>query len=193
MLDNEMDRAGERETSRERTNRPADVTGAVGDREVPLASHTTSDVINRWLDGETSEPIGLRGDAAKTVEFWRRIGEETDRRRRWQRELDRQDHARTTHLEEPKACGGGARVKKQMSPGGLGRGGRSIAVRRARREFPVMRKTEPPNPVPPGRRRKVPASASISGLDRSATMGAGGRASIREVLLRPGRGSSAGP
>lgn len=82
MLDNDMDRAGERETSRERTNRPADVTGAIGDREVPLASHATSDVINRWLDGETSEPLGLRGDAAKTVEFWRRIGEETDRRRR---------------------------------------------------------------------------------------------------------------
>jgi hypothetical protein len=81
MLDNDMDRAGERETSRERTNRPADVTG-VGDREVPLASHATSDVINRWLDGETTEPVGLRGDAARTVEFWRRIGEETDRRRR---------------------------------------------------------------------------------------------------------------
>jgi hypothetical protein len=82
MLDNDMDRAGERETSRERTNRPADATGAMGDREVPLASHATSDVINRWLDGETTEPIGLRGDAARTVEFWRRIGEETDRRRR---------------------------------------------------------------------------------------------------------------
>ena len=82
MLDNDMDRAGERETGRERTNRPADGTGAMGDREVPLASHTTSDVINRWLDGETTEPIGLRGDAARTVEFWRRIGEETDRRRR---------------------------------------------------------------------------------------------------------------
>lgn len=82
MLDNDMDRTGERETSRERPNRPADVSGAVGDREVPLASHATSDVINRWLDGETTEPIGLRGEAARTVEFWRRIGEETDRRRR---------------------------------------------------------------------------------------------------------------
>jgi hypothetical protein len=34
------------------------------------------------LDGDTNEPTGLRGDAARTVEFWRRIGEETDRRRR---------------------------------------------------------------------------------------------------------------
>jgi hypothetical protein len=39
-------------------------------------------VINRWLDGDTTEPTGLRGDAARTVEFWRRVGEETDRRRR---------------------------------------------------------------------------------------------------------------
>ncbi|MGH7713353.1 MAG: hypothetical protein ACREOG_18845 [Gemmatimonadaceae bacterium] len=82
MLDNDMDRAGERDLGRERANRPADATGAVGDREVPLTSHATSDVINRWLDGETTEPTGLRGDAARTVEFWRRIGEETDRRHR---------------------------------------------------------------------------------------------------------------
>ena len=82
MLDNDMDRGGERDLSRERPNRPADAPSGVGDREVPLNSHATSDVINRWLDGETTEPTGLRGDAARTVEFWRRIGEETDRRRR---------------------------------------------------------------------------------------------------------------
>ena len=80
MLDNDMDRGGE--VSRERTNRPADTAGARGDREVPLTSHTTSDVIHRWLDGETAEPAGLRGESAREVEFWRRIGEETDRRRR---------------------------------------------------------------------------------------------------------------
>ena len=76
-----MDR-GTPEVSRDRTNRPADTAGALGDREVPLTSHATSDVIHRWLDGETTEPAGLRGDSAKQVEFWRRIGEETDRRRR---------------------------------------------------------------------------------------------------------------
>ncbi|MGQ0643772.1 MAG: hypothetical protein ACT4P6_23735 [Gemmatimonadaceae bacterium] len=81
MLDNDMDR-GANEVSRERTNRPADTAGARGDREVPLTSHTTSDVIHRWLDGETTEPAGLRGESAREVEFWRRIGEETDRRRR---------------------------------------------------------------------------------------------------------------
>ncbi|MGQ0539439.1 MAG: hypothetical protein ACT4R6_10860 [Gemmatimonadaceae bacterium] len=88
MLDNEMDRTGERDIGRERTNRPADGSHGEGgdqglpDREVPLTSVTTADVINRWLDGEMTEPTGLRGDAARTVEFWRRIGEETDRRRR---------------------------------------------------------------------------------------------------------------
>jgi len=82
MLDNDMDRDSAREIERERPNRPAESAGAMGDREVPLNSHATSDVINRWLDGDTTEPTGLRGDAARTVEFWRRIGEETDRRRR---------------------------------------------------------------------------------------------------------------
>ena len=86
-----MDRAGEREVGRERTNRPADVPSGVGDREVPLNSHATTEVINRWLDGDTTEPTGLRGDAARTVEFWRRIGEETDRRRRMATPVHLQD------------------------------------------------------------------------------------------------------
>ncbi|MEO6443940.1 MAG: hypothetical protein ABIZ91_02765 [Gemmatimonadaceae bacterium] len=69
-------------TERERPLRPADELGPVSDREVPLAPITTPDVINRWLDGELPEPTGLRGDAARSVEFWRRLGEETDKRRR---------------------------------------------------------------------------------------------------------------
>lgn len=70
-------------TERERPLRPADDVGSVSDREVPLPGNTP-DVINRWLDGELPEPTGLRGDAARTVEFWRRLGEETDTRRRMQ-------------------------------------------------------------------------------------------------------------
>jgi hypothetical protein len=75
MLDNDMDRGGD--VSRERPNRPADseTTGTGPDREVPLNSHATAEVINRWLDGDTAEPTGLRGEAARSVEFWRRIGE----------------------------------------------------------------------------------------------------------------------
>jgi hypothetical protein len=39
-------------------------------------------VIHRWLDGDLPEPTGARGEAARAVEFWRRIGEETARRSR---------------------------------------------------------------------------------------------------------------
>ena len=80
MLDNNFEREGQSE--RERPIRPADDLGSLGDREVPLAPVATSDVINQWLDGELPEPVNLRGDAARSVEFWKRIGEETDRRRR---------------------------------------------------------------------------------------------------------------
>ncbi len=79
MTDFNIERGGRGD--RERPIRPADDLGAVGDREVPLASVATSDVINKWLDGEMPEPSNMRGDAARSVEFWRRIGEETTARR----------------------------------------------------------------------------------------------------------------
>ena len=60
--------------------KPAADLGALGDIEVPIAP-VASDVINKWLDGEMPEPTNLRGDAARSVEFWRRLGEETERRR----------------------------------------------------------------------------------------------------------------
>jgi hypothetical protein len=79
MLDNNFDRE---RSERERPMRPADDLGALGDREVPLTPATTdSDALHRWLDGEAPEPASVRGDAARSVEFWRRLGEETDRRR----------------------------------------------------------------------------------------------------------------
>ena len=80
MLDRHNERDGR--TERERPLRPAEEMGGQLDREVPLAPVATPDVINRWLDGELPEPTGLRGDAARSVEFWRRLGEETDKRRR---------------------------------------------------------------------------------------------------------------
>jgi hypothetical protein len=79
MADFNMERDGRSE--RERPIRPADDLGSLGDREVPLAPVATSEVINKWLDGEMPEPTNLRGDAARSVEFWRRIGEEAGRRR----------------------------------------------------------------------------------------------------------------
>jgi hypothetical protein len=75
---NEHEGRGERE----RPLRPSEEMGLHREREVPLAPVATPDVINRWLDGELPEPTGLRGDAARSVEFWRRLGEETDKRRR---------------------------------------------------------------------------------------------------------------
>jgi hypothetical protein len=81
MLDKHFDRDGRSE--RERPLRPANELGSLGDREVPLSpTSATTDVINRWLDGEIPEPTTLRGDAAKSVDFWKKVGEETDRRRR---------------------------------------------------------------------------------------------------------------
>lgn len=80
MLDNHPDR--DEMSERERPVRSSDDLGTASDREVPLAPAASTDVINRWLDGELPEPTGLRGDAARSVEFWRRMEEETDVRRR---------------------------------------------------------------------------------------------------------------
>ena len=80
MLDDSFERDRRDESPRERQHRTSE-SGPISDREVPLAPVATSDVINRWLDGELPEPTNVRGDAARSVEFWRRIGEETDRRR----------------------------------------------------------------------------------------------------------------
>jgi len=65
----------------DRPRRGPESNAPLADREVPLAGNTTTDLINRWLDGELPEPSSMRGDATRHIEFWRRIGEETDRRR----------------------------------------------------------------------------------------------------------------
>lgn len=78
MLDKKNERDGR--SDRERPIRPADDLASLGDREVPLAPAAT-DVVNRWLDGEIPEPANLRGDAARSVDFWKKMGEETERRR----------------------------------------------------------------------------------------------------------------
>ena len=82
MQDDLFDRDRHGEGSRELPDRPAEPQAPLADREVPLSPIAPSDVIHRWLDGELPEPTGVRGDAARSVEFWRRIGEETARRRR---------------------------------------------------------------------------------------------------------------
>lgn len=70
------------EAAREGGKQPGEASAPLADREVPLAPVATMDHIHRWLDGEGPEPTGLRGDQARSFEFWRRLDEETDRRRR---------------------------------------------------------------------------------------------------------------
>jgi hypothetical protein len=81
MLDDLNARDENGEPSRPRPERGASAFGPLADREVPLSPVAATDVVHRWLDGELPEPAGMRGDAARSVDFWRRIGEETDRRR----------------------------------------------------------------------------------------------------------------
>ena len=80
MLDDMFERDRRGDAARESDNRPGDAP--LADREVPLAPVATFDVIHRWLDGDGPEPMGVRGEAARSVEFWRRLDSETERRRR---------------------------------------------------------------------------------------------------------------
>lgn len=51
------------------------------DREVPLRSAETPEAIHAWLDGESVNEAQLRA-TGKEYTFWRRVEEETGRRRR---------------------------------------------------------------------------------------------------------------
>lgn len=52
------------------------------DREVPLpGAGDESAAVNQWLDGDLSEADARRADAKK-VEFWSRMAQETEQRRR---------------------------------------------------------------------------------------------------------------
>lgn len=70
------------EAAREGGKQSGEGNAPLADREVPLPPVATMDHIHRWLDGEVPEPAGLRGEQARAMEFWRRLDEETERRRR---------------------------------------------------------------------------------------------------------------
>ena len=70
------------EAAREGGKQSGEGNAPLSDREVPLPPVATLDYVHRWLDGEGPEPTGLRGDQARSLEFWRRLEEESDRRRR---------------------------------------------------------------------------------------------------------------
>ena len=82
MLDDMYEPNRRDEAAREGGKQPAEGGGPLADREVPLPPVTTLDHIHRWLDGDAPEPTGVRGETARSVEFWRRLDEETERRRR---------------------------------------------------------------------------------------------------------------
>jgi hypothetical protein len=85
MLDNLNARDGSGDAGRERPRRASEQAQPLSDREVPLGrtatSESTSSLINQWLDGEGPEPVAVNADAARQVDLWRRIEEESERRR----------------------------------------------------------------------------------------------------------------
>ena len=83
MLDNLNARDGSGDAGRERPRRASEQSQPLVDREVPLdgTATATSEMINRWLDGEAPEPVALNADTARQVDLWRRIEQESERRR----------------------------------------------------------------------------------------------------------------
>lgn len=61
----------------------------LADREVPLGhqeqdARVLAPAVHAWLDGELPEATVRKGDTARDVEFWRRVNNEAERRRRMQ-------------------------------------------------------------------------------------------------------------
>lgn len=78
MLDdlNPQGGRGESQTpKRARDERP------LTDREVPLGQARNMAPIHAWLDGELPESAVRTAESARDVDFWRKVTEETERRR----------------------------------------------------------------------------------------------------------------
>ena len=86
MLD-DMNTQGPRSSggSRSGDSRPQQRAGAerqpLTDREVPLGQSRTSAAIHAWLDGEMPESAIRTAESAREMDFWRKVTEETERRR----------------------------------------------------------------------------------------------------------------
>lgn len=78
MLD-ELNKRPGADAQLERASRPEADASPVGDREVPLLTGNPYAAMHRWLDGEATLAEANRGEAARYVELWRRIGAESDR------------------------------------------------------------------------------------------------------------------
>jgi hypothetical protein len=72
---------------RERSEKAPQPNHPLTDREVPLsqdlgsATRVLSPAVHAWLDGELPEASVRRGETARDVEFWKQLGEESERRR----------------------------------------------------------------------------------------------------------------
>jgi hypothetical protein len=80
MTHDDMNQPRREETGAERSRRPRDEQ--VSDREVPIRHRRTPAAVHAWLDGDLPEAAVRRGDMAKDVEFWEKLNEEADQRRR---------------------------------------------------------------------------------------------------------------
>ena len=76
MNTNEFEGRGD--LPRERGSRPEP---RVSDREVPLGLSRTPAAIHDWLDGALPESAVRKGETARHVEFWSRVGVEAEARR----------------------------------------------------------------------------------------------------------------
>ena len=78
-----MDNLDPREAGHEEAapRKPTEQEAAMTDREVPLQSAHTPEAIHAWLDGENVNEAQLHA-AEKEFQFWRRVEEETGKRRR---------------------------------------------------------------------------------------------------------------
>lgn len=72
---------GQSQNGRERGGRDREVA-PLSDREVPLGRRRTPAAVHAWLDGELAEADARRGDTTRDVEFWNRINEQAEARRK---------------------------------------------------------------------------------------------------------------
>jgi hypothetical protein len=64
--------------------RPANPERPPADREVPLGPPTSTipEAVHAWLDGDVPESSVRRGEWSRDVDFWKRMNEDLERRRR---------------------------------------------------------------------------------------------------------------
>lgn len=81
MHDNLHSSDGRSQNGREQGGRDREAA-PLSDREVPLGRRRTPASVQAWLDGELSEADVRRGDTTRDVEFWNRINEQAEARRK---------------------------------------------------------------------------------------------------------------